>query len=193
MPHLTAAAAFCAALLLSASPSAAGGVPEPDGYRLSDYRAPTPDGLAGATTLDTEGVRALLERGGAIPINVLKLERSTLPAAALAAATAAAADSRQPVAAQCRPRRAGRGDGRLVRGRAALHHRRKQCARAAVLMSGRPLDVLERGQARPLARVPERALVPGRDGRVDRGRLADGGGDTISIGRPMNHWGIQPW
>lgn len=79
LARLPATAAFCAALLLSASPSTAGGVAEPDGYRLSDYRAPTPDGLAGATTLDTDGARALLERGGAIPINVLKLERSALP------------------------------------------------------------------------------------------------------------------
>ncbi|NYZ12748.1 PQQ-dependent catabolism-associated CXXCW motif protein [Azospirillum sp. RWY-5-1] len=80
MPRPTAAA-LCAALLLFTPPVLAGGVPEPEGYRLSDYRAPTPDGLAGATTLDTDGVRALLERGDAIPINVLKLERSTLPGA----------------------------------------------------------------------------------------------------------------
>lgn len=79
MPLLPAAAALCAVLLL-ALPAVAG-VPEPDGYRLSDYRSPTPDALTGATTLDTGGARALLERGGAIPINVLKLERSTLPGA----------------------------------------------------------------------------------------------------------------
>lgn len=77
MAHLPAA--LCLALLLVTAPAAAGGVPEPDGYRLSDYRAPTPDGLAGATTLDTDAVRALLECCGAIPINVLKLDRSTLP------------------------------------------------------------------------------------------------------------------
>ncbi|AWK89694.1 sulfurtransferase (plasmid) [Azospirillum thermophilum] len=68
-----------AAALLFGTPALAGTPEEPAGFRMSDYRSPTPAGLAGATTLDTGGARALLAERGAIPINVLKLDRSTLP------------------------------------------------------------------------------------------------------------------
>ncbi|MBP2231547.1 PQQ-dependent catabolism-associated CXXCW motif protein [Azospirillum agricola] len=78
-------AAMIAAALLAAAipfvPAKAASVEEPPGFRLSDYRAPTPAGLSGAVTLDTGGVRALLERGGTVPIYVQKLDRSTLPGA----------------------------------------------------------------------------------------------------------------
>lgn len=65
-----------AGLLLS-GPAAA--VDEPAGYRMDGYRSPTPAGLAGATTVDTATARALIDSGQAIPINVMKLDRSTLP------------------------------------------------------------------------------------------------------------------
>lgn len=79
------------ALLLTGLPSgaplaasaAADAVPVPEGYRMTDYRAPTPEALPGAVTVDTAQARALveggIEGGKAVAINVLKLDRSTLP------------------------------------------------------------------------------------------------------------------
>lgn len=57
-------------LLLLPVPSAAGG------YRLDGYRAPTPLELEGAVTVDTDDARALLERGEAVPVDVLPAERA---------------------------------------------------------------------------------------------------------------------
>ena len=58
---------------------AADAVPVPDGYRMTDYRTPTPAGLPGAATVDTAQARALIESGNVVAVNVLKLDRSTLP------------------------------------------------------------------------------------------------------------------
>ncbi|MBP2299402.1 rhodanese-like domain-containing protein [Azospirillum picis] len=81
MPTRFAAAglALLALLALPAGPARAGGIPQPDGFRQSDYRSPTPDGLDGAETVDTPGVQALLAGGSVRPIFVQRLERSTLP------------------------------------------------------------------------------------------------------------------
>ncbi|NNG05904.1 MAG: PQQ-dependent catabolism-associated CXXCW motif protein [Inquilinus sp.] len=47
-------------------------VPVPDGYRMSEYRAPVPDRVPGAITVDTAEVRALIADGGdTILIDVL--------------------------------------------------------------------------------------------------------------------------
>ncbi len=73
-------AALLATALL-AGPAFAAPVEEPPGFRLSDYRAPTPAGVTGAVTVDTAAARTLLERGAAIPIYVQKLDRSSLPGA----------------------------------------------------------------------------------------------------------------
>ncbi|ALG72286.1 sulfurtransferase [Azospirillum thiophilum] len=62
-----------------AAPAHAAGVPQPDGYRMSDYRSPTPDGVAGGETADTPAVQALLAQGRTVPVFVQRLERSTLP------------------------------------------------------------------------------------------------------------------
>jgi PQQ-dependent catabolism-associated CXXCW motif protein len=45
-------------------------VPEPETYRVSDYRAPVPATLAGADVLDAEAAQALWEGRGAIFIDV---------------------------------------------------------------------------------------------------------------------------
>jgi PQQ-dependent catabolism-associated CXXCW motif protein len=47
-----------------------------EGYRMADYRAPTPPGLDGAVTVDTGQARALLDQGAVIPIDVLPAQRS---------------------------------------------------------------------------------------------------------------------
>ena len=65
--------------LVLTAPALGAGIPQPEGYRLSDYRSPTPDGVAGAETVDTPTVQALLSQGRLIPIFVQRLERSTLP------------------------------------------------------------------------------------------------------------------
>ncbi|MFG1330650.1 PQQ-dependent catabolism-associated CXXCW motif protein [Xanthobacter autotrophicus] len=72
-----ARAAF-AALCLAVAPScfiARAGAdeapPEPTGYRLDAYRAPTPATLAGAKVLDTQGAAALWRAGTAVFVDVL--------------------------------------------------------------------------------------------------------------------------
>ena len=46
-------------------------VPEPDGYRMEDYRAPTPATLAGARVVATGEAAALWRAGGAVFVDVL--------------------------------------------------------------------------------------------------------------------------
>jgi PQQ-dependent catabolism-associated CXXCW motif protein len=60
-------------------------VPEPEGYRLDDYRAPTPHTVAGGAVLDTEAAYRLWESGAAVWIDVLPAPRrpTNLPASAL--------------------------------------------------------------------------------------------------------------
>jgi len=51
-------------------------VPEPHGYRLDEYRSPTPATLSGAAVVDTEALRQLLEsRDDIILIDVLPAPR----------------------------------------------------------------------------------------------------------------------
>jgi PQQ-dependent catabolism-associated CXXCW motif protein len=59
--------------------------PEPEGYRMDDYRAPTPDGVAGGIVLDTEAAHKLWTGGNAIWIDVLPASRRppNLPPSAL--------------------------------------------------------------------------------------------------------------
>ena len=56
---------LCAVLVLAAA------APEPDGYRMDDYRAPTPATLQGASVLTTEQAHALWEKHDAVFIDVL--------------------------------------------------------------------------------------------------------------------------
>jgi PQQ-dependent catabolism-associated CXXCW motif protein len=59
--------------------------PEPEGYRMDDYRAPTPATVAGGVVLDTEAAHQLWESGAAVWIDVLPAPRrpENLPASAL--------------------------------------------------------------------------------------------------------------
>lgn len=65
------ALALLACLLPGAAPAETASVTEPAGYREEPYRAPTPPGLAGATTVGTDEARRLWEEGGAAFIDVL--------------------------------------------------------------------------------------------------------------------------
>jgi PQQ-dependent catabolism-associated CXXCW motif protein len=57
-------------------------VPEPAGYRMDEYRAPTPATLTGGTVLDTAGVQSLIGESGVILIDVLPMQKrpDNLPA-----------------------------------------------------------------------------------------------------------------
>ncbi|MBV9685834.1 MAG: hypothetical protein JO096_01310, partial [Alphaproteobacteria bacterium] len=46
-------------------------VPEPEGYRMTDYRAPTPQTVTGGTVLDTDAAHKLWESSAAVWIDVL--------------------------------------------------------------------------------------------------------------------------
>jgi PQQ-dependent catabolism-associated CXXCW motif protein len=71
--------AFIANLVAHAQPS------EPEGYRMDDYRAPTPATVAGGVVLDTDAAHELWESGAAVWIDVLPAPRrpENLPASAL--------------------------------------------------------------------------------------------------------------
>src|SRR2546423_339708 len=58
---------------------------EPEGYRMDDYRAPTPETVAGGTVLDTDAAHQLWESGTAVWIDVLPAPRrpENLPPSAL--------------------------------------------------------------------------------------------------------------
>jgi PQQ-dependent catabolism-associated CXXCW motif protein len=48
---------------------------EPEGYRLDDYRAPTPETVPGGIVIDTEAAYKLWQAGGAIWVDVLPAPR----------------------------------------------------------------------------------------------------------------------
>jgi quinoprotein dehydrogenase-associated probable ABC transporter substrate-binding protein/PQQ-dependent catabolism-associated CXXCW motif protein len=50
-------------------------VPEPDGYRMADYRAPVPSTLEGADVLTTDGLAALIEAERPLLIDVMPAPR----------------------------------------------------------------------------------------------------------------------
>ena len=59
--------------------------PEPDGYRLDDYRAPTPAAVPGGVVIETDAAYKLWQGGSAVWIDVLPAPRrpENLPAQAL--------------------------------------------------------------------------------------------------------------
>jgi PQQ-dependent catabolism-associated CXXCW motif protein len=58
-------------LLLISDDGARAQAPEPEGYRLGDYRAPTPAAVPGAVTIGTEAAYQLWQSGAAVWIDVL--------------------------------------------------------------------------------------------------------------------------
>jgi PQQ-dependent catabolism-associated CXXCW motif protein len=79
---LFASAALAGAIALAAGPIAvAQQVAEPPGYRMGEYRAPTPSTLSGARVVGTGEAKALWETGDAVFIDVLpKPPKPDLPA-----------------------------------------------------------------------------------------------------------------
>lgn len=77
--RLLLAFAFLGSLTANAQP------PEPEGYRMDDYRAPTPATVAGGAVLDTGSAHTLWARGDAVWIDVLPAPRrpASLPVSAI--------------------------------------------------------------------------------------------------------------
>ena len=69
--HEALVAALGFTLVLSLAAAAGDAPPEPDSYRQSDYRAPTPTTLKGARVLTTEEAAAMWRAGDAALIDVL--------------------------------------------------------------------------------------------------------------------------
>ncbi len=72
-------------VLLAGSLGARAQPAEPQGYRMDDYRAPTPAAVAGGAALDTAAAQQLWKTGGAAWIDVLAAPHrpANLPAAAV--------------------------------------------------------------------------------------------------------------
>jgi PQQ-dependent catabolism-associated CXXCW motif protein len=64
---------FC--LLIACHGIAAAGVPEPEGYRLDDYRAPVPATVAGGKVVHTKGLQPLVRHGRVLLIDVIPAPR----------------------------------------------------------------------------------------------------------------------
>jgi PQQ-dependent catabolism-associated CXXCW motif protein len=62
-------------LIVTIDGAAMAGVPEPDGYRLDNYKAPVPDTVKGGHVIHTADLKALVDRGGAVLIDVLPAPR----------------------------------------------------------------------------------------------------------------------
>ena len=62
-------------VLLLGGAALAAGVPEPDGFRTDDYRAPVPDTVAGGVVVHAPQIRALQEQGRVVLIDVLPAPR----------------------------------------------------------------------------------------------------------------------
>ena len=160
-------------------------VPEPDGYRMQAYRAPVPGTLKGATVDTTDSLKALIDGGDAVLVDVLpRPPRAGGPARRRHLAPEAAPQHpRHGLAAEHRLRGAlGRG-GALLPEQPGAPDRRRQKPPAGDLLPGRLLDVVERGQARAFLRLQRRALVPGRHRRLDRRRPARRAERTGAAGR----------
>ena len=72
VPHLVLAGIVTTAFsILALNDAAAQNVPAPDGFRMSDYRAPVPASAPGATTVDTKALQALIAGGNVVLIDVL--------------------------------------------------------------------------------------------------------------------------
>ena len=63
--------ALALACMLLAGAARGADVPEPEGYRTGEYRAPTPATLRGARVLTTEEAEALWRAGGALFVDVM--------------------------------------------------------------------------------------------------------------------------
>jgi PQQ-dependent catabolism-associated CXXCW motif protein len=71
MQNRYAALPFALAILAFAGPAWSGGVEEPAGYRMDEYRAPVPETLQGAKVVTTEEAEALWREKAAVFFDVM--------------------------------------------------------------------------------------------------------------------------
>ena len=127
----------------------AGGVGEPAGYRMDDYRSPVPDTLQGATVATTAEAEALWRDGKAVFFDVMPY---TPKPAGLPAGTIWREQVRKDIPGSIWLANVGYGEisqetsGYFRRGLAAAT-RLGQVARDPVLLHDGLLDVVERRQA----------------------------------------------
>jgi PQQ-dependent catabolism-associated CXXCW motif protein len=67
--------AWALLLIVAIGGAAMAGVPEPDGYRLDNYKAPVPDTVTGGRVVHTGDLKAMVDRGGVVLIDVLPAPR----------------------------------------------------------------------------------------------------------------------
>ena len=150
-------------------------VPEPEGYRLEDYRAPTPATLRGGRIIGTEEAEKIWRSHSASFVDVLpRPPRPETAGRNAVARQAARRYPRQHLAARHRLWRARAQHGRLFRQGTPEGDPRRPRQVAGSVLSGGLLDVVERGQARALARLFQCRLVSRRHRRLVCRRPAAG-------------------
>ena len=172
-PRWALVGALGVALMASFAAGAGDAPPEPDSYRQSDYRAPTPATLKGARVLTTAEAAAMWR---AWRSRVHRRLAATAASCRLAsgrrlAGQAAVRHPGQPVAARYGLRRTRSGHARLLSARAGQGLGRPLASSRVLLPEGL-LDVLERGQARDGAWLLQCRLVSRRRRWLGCGRPA---------------------
>ena len=137
-------------------------VPEPLGYRMSDYRGPTPATLAGARVVTTAQAEALWKSGTATFVDVLPHAPKPDQSAARNTVDRKAADGYpgQYLVARHRLWNARPVYRGLFAQGTWKRHQRQSNKTAGDLLSFGLLDVVERRQARAGVGLYERRLVP---------------------------------
>ncbi len=170
-------AALGVLLLVGAAGATDAPAPEPNDYRMDDYRAPVPATLRGAAVLSTDEARAYWEKHDAVFIDVLPQPPRPV---GLPASTIWRPKPRDDVPGSIwLP---DTGYGALAPVMEQYFERGLQNATggdrdrdARVLLSGKLLDVVERGEARGGAGLYACGLVSGRHRRLDGASPAAGG------------------
>ena len=181
----TLAGLILAAFTFIVSTSAQERPPEPDGYRMEDYRAPVPATLAGVRVLTTAEAGAIWRAKTGVFIDVMPRapKPQNLP---------------EGTVWRDKPRLnipgsvwlPDTGYGKLAA--ATEDYLRRGLVRATAgntdragrgLLSGRLLDVLECGKANPDLRLFQRGVVPRRNRWLGTGRPGSDGVATGTAGR----------
>ncbi len=139
-------------------------VPEPEGYRTEDYRAPVPDTLAGARVISTsEAAEIWRKKKRHLHRCAATSSKAGKPSTGDGLARQAALQhSRHHLAARYRLWSIGGGDRELSAARTYSRIRRRSRCPHRHILPGRLLDVVERGQTNTVIWLFERRLVSGR-------------------------------
>jgi hypothetical protein len=129
-------------------------VPEPDAYRLGDYRAPTPATRRGAKVIGTDEAETIWRSHSASFVDVLPRATAAESAGRNALARQAASQySRRHLVARHRIWRTRAENGWLFLEGPGKGDKWRSCRNTGCILPGGLLDVVERRQARALARL----------------------------------------